>query len=331
MCIRESYRDKSLFNNAYINHWTFKVAEAIWKELIGVAKSSIVVRTVRVLRDNIISNTVALVWSGVPIEDAIRLQIKGIRNIHQYLQDEKEIRSLQLDLTKSTLEDYERSEIKARISTLKNSIKLNPIYPLIEKNMFSTISEDLDTTTSDYTYMNRFYNYFKPQRANKAWEYTEDAVSLAYMGKDTTAFQLMLKATQYSDFVMRYALYEHRMKKIEGSNLSKGDKERSIQELFTEMGNIAIKYEEPTSPWIKYGNDIGLLLFTRYPLRISKALFHLTRNRPSTTLLAALLGYTLGLDVPDPSDTNILNIGLNNPLSVAGNAFEFNGLGHLIN
>ena len=324
-----AYRKLSMFNNKYVNNWVLRVVEAIWKEIIGIAKSSIVIRTFTVLRDNIISNVSALVLSGVPIDKAFKYQLEGVRGIHLFLADEKRARELEFKLN-NTNDSTEKSQIRAEINTIRNTIRNNPIYPLIEANMFNTIAEDLNTTTSDYSYLNRFYEYFRPKKEHKAWDRVEDLASQAYMGKNTMGFQLLLKSTQYSDFVARYAMYKHGMEKINAKKLSPSAKKIEVEELFTKMWRMFIAYDIPTSKQLDYANDTGIALFTRYPLRISRALFSLIRERPATVMSSLLLGYILGIDVPDPTDTTILSSSLLAvPTDVASNAFQLHGLEHM--
>ena len=116
------------------------------------------------------------------------------------------------------------------------------------------------------------------------------------MAKGTIGYDFMMKATQYSDFVSRYALYNHHVNVLKEEGKSE---EEAIQ-----LGmDLFINYELPTSPELQWAQDHGLILFTRYPIRIVKALVNMGLNKPVNAFLGMfLLDKTVG-NVSEPSDS----------------------------
>ena len=49
-----------------------------------------------------------------------------------------------------------------------------------------------------------------------------------------------------------------------------------------------INYDVPTSRGLQYMNDMGAVMFTKYNIRIQKALFQLLKKRPATAMAQAL-------------------------------------------
>ena len=59
---------------------------------------------------------------------------------------------------------------------------------------------------------------------------------------------------------------------------------------------LIINYDLPSNRWVQYANDMGIVRFTKYYLRIQAVLAHLYQNNPARALfLATIENYFSGL------------------------------------
>ena len=83
-----------------------------------------------------------------------------------------------------------------------------------------------------------------------------------------------MKATQFSDFVSRYALYSYQTE-AQKNPISK-------EESLINITNVFIDYDVPTSPQMQWLNDMGFLMYTKYYFRIQRVIMQLIMNMPAT-------------------------------------------------
>lgn len=121
---------------------------------------------------------------------------------------------------------------------------------------------------------------------------------LAYMSHDTKLFKFMNEAAQLSDFVSRYALYKH---KTENEGMSHRDAAGLAMEVF-------VNFDLPTHPLVQYLNDMGLLWFTKYYVRIQKQIIRNFRENTARNLIFNVLNAMTGGAIPSILDS-ILTLG----------------------
>ena len=127
-----------------------------------------------------------------------------------------------------------------------------------------------------------------------------------FVSPGTPLYEFLNNATQYSDFVAKYLLYKHMTEKAK-KKLSKEDALNLADFLF-------INYDVPTSKGLQALNDRGFVMFTKYYIRIQRALMYLFKEHPVTLLgLTAILGMMGSMTAIEPHV--LLNLG--NPFTVA--------------
>jgi hypothetical protein len=114
------------------------------------------------------------------------------------------------------------------------------------------------------------------------------------------------QATQLSDFVARYTLHEHQTTRARNP-LSKAESLEVAEEVF-------INYDVPTHKGLQYLNDSGLMMFTKYYMRIQKTILHLYRQNPGRAMLLITLNNMLG-GIPSLMDAQFFSRLGNNPFS----------------
>ena len=250
--------------------------ERMWQEMVSLTKNFVVIRNVSTMVMNMAANTFLLMAHGVPITDLIKNTKDSMKGGMQY---RKDIALL------TRLEARQRSgvgdpvEVQDQINRLRNRIEANPMYEFISAGMFAGIVEDIDPSQDMYSYQSGLQRKFE-KVYNKVPKLVRRTAEYAFVTPSTPLYQFLHSATQYSDFSAKYVLYKHLSEKA--------DKKLSKEDALQEASNNFINYDVPTSPWMQYANDMGLVMFTKYNLRIQKALFKLIAERPASAIGQAI-------------------------------------------
>ena len=97
----------------------------------------------------------------------------------------------------------------------------------------------------------------------------------------------MNRATVMSDFTARYALYNSLMK---DSDPKDADYDRTKELAIRATRAAFVNYDVGTSRELQYLNDSGILMFSKYYIRILLPLFAAMRQSPGKAFLVYLLG-----------------------------------------
>ena len=251
-----------------------KVEKAI-QDIMRVVKDFIVIRSIDVLWNNVLSNLFMLMAQGINPVTAIKNWSFAVTNVRAYQTQNAELIQLRNDL----LAGKDIKQTEQRIGVLEAQIARNPITKYIEAGLLSSIVEDVTIQDADYTYTSQF-----KQKVDNATGWIPDAVKTAgnwlILSPSTQGYQFLATTTQLSDFVAKYTLAEHLQK-----NGIKFD------EAVLEASQTFINYDVPTSMGMQYANDIGLFMFTKFFLRIQAVLYKLLDKR-----MASVIGQQIAVD-----------------------------------
>jgi len=277
---------------------TARRIESLWQETTAMVKDAIVIKSGTVLTGNLAYNTILLWAKGVPAKDAITGQARAISLGRQYQKDSRELDRLVREVTIIPSKQND-PEIRSRIQFLKNAIYKNPIRELMELGIHQSIVEDVDMINDQYSIKSRFEdaldrNAITRNVIGNTPETIKKGFKIATMQHDTAVYKFLRDATQVSDFAARFVLHENNMK----NGMSKADSIDDIVESF-------VNYELPTHRYLQYGNDIGLVVFTKFFIRIQKIVFNAVRDNPGRSL--ASLGFSdLSGFLPPVTEPNML-------------------------
>lgn len=267
-------------------------------------KDFIVIKSMVVLAWNIVSNMTLNAWEGVPFLKGMAAHSVAIKGALDYRKDSKRLLQLEQALEigyvpKGTL------VIENEIVELRDRIARNPVKPMIDAGLMPTIVEDVETNESRYSYKSRLQRKTE-KYTSKVPSWLRTASKQVYMTHDTGLYKFLSQATQLSDFAARYAMYEHVTTRAKDP-MSQKDALKQAEESF-------VNYDLPSHRKLQFMNDIGIVRFSKYYLRIQKVIARLVRERPARGLmLVALNHYFTGMQtVMDSSWVNHLG---NNPLS----------------
>ena len=289
-----------------------RYTENLIKEITKEAKDFIVVKSGVVTAGNIMSNWMLLKMQGVPIKDIFNYQMEATTGMLRYQKDQQELDKTKLELStelKGMNNPLKVRNLRSKIAELENDLSLNPVNELIQAGVMQSIVEDIEEDVNEYTYKN---DLVKLVESKTEWvnPKVKETVRQAYIAHDTKLYKVLNNAVRMSDFVARYALHQH--------YITREDKPMSKAESISKIVEVFINYDLPTNRMIQYANDIGLLWFTKYVLRVQKVIYDTFRENPSDTIMALLLQNIFG-DVPDIFDSLLgVNKGL---LSVVGDPF----------
>ena len=287
-------------------------AEDIMQEIVRETKDILVVKTGLTLLGNVTSNFTLLYWYGVPLADQLRHHRTAMRGVIDYHRDSRELAALTAQLEADYITGN-RTEMQREVKRLRNEIERNPVKKLIDAGMLPTIVEDVAAEDDIYSYKSLLVK--KAERlTNQLNPSIKAAGRVVYMAKDTKMYQALSYATQVSDFLARYTMYQYATtRKV--NPLSHEDAIQLAADCF-------VNYDVPTHRTIQYLNDMGVVWFTKYYLRIQKVIAHLYVDNPGRGLmLLSLEHFFAGL--PTLTDSSFVN-KLHNPFSVG--AFKYPGV-----
>ena len=292
-----------------------KTMEAYWQGFVGVAKDFIVVKLYSTVMNNMISNNIILAMKMGASENFFKNQVLAYRALDKYLADEGVLKTYQNKLKVGyDLSDTQKKNLSRKIAQMEDTLTKNPVKRLLDEGVFQTISaEELELGDDIYSPRNKVIDKIQPVIDMAVPEGLQTGYKWAYMTHGTPPYKFMLKMTQYSDFIARYTLYQHRMKDVAAK-----DFDIAHEAALDEIKDTFINYDIPTSTGLQYMNDMGLLLFTKFPLRIFKVFLNMLIDKPASyAALYAAEGLVGDLpDIGDSSPLNIITNGFNSPFEI---------------
>lgn len=274
------------------NYPLFKKSVVLAQDLIKTIakqyKFEIVLRMPGVILGNIISNIIICTIHGMSPLEAYNMHCEGLKNLKLYQRQMKELQVIKVRSKMGEKID------KIKLENLQRAMANNPVAPLIEHGLWSTIQtfEDVNVAEKDNSYVARIFDKYVPEDTK-----LRGAIDAIYVTNKTTIGQQLTNIVQASDFMARYALY-YRLQKI---NASRSKEEKwSEKDILNRVSDEFINYDLPTSKLIKFFNDYGLTTFTRYATRIQKNLIKLGEDRPLYSAMYLAFQAFLGIDFTDP-------------------------------
>jgi DNA-binding Lrp family transcriptional regulator len=280
-----------------------KFAEDWVQEIVGELKQNIIVKTFMVTLSNAISNSLYLKMAGMSVTNIIKYQAEAYSQAFRYQEDIAELDTLELKLSSDSAR-FNTKENRERVAELRDAISNNPVTELMDAGVLQTVVEDAQLEDLDFTNRKGLMDKLDD---NTQWVPTviKDGVKQIVITKDTKIYKLLNNAALLSDFSSRYALYK------QYTTVSQQfDKETAIARVMDEFVN----FDLPTHKFIQYLNDMGLLWFSKYMIRIQKILTYRLMETPVAALSTLFMAGFNG--TPTPFDAAVL---INrNPLSAFG-------------
>ena len=131
------------------------------------------------------------------------------------------------------------------------------------------------------------------KRDSKLASGIQTGLDTMFITQNTTGYKILSKATQYSDFVARYAVYTYKTEV----------KKEDPQEAFDMVLKTYINYETPSNKWLEYLNSTGFVMFSKYPMRILQVLHATLTRSPANLISYLLLEEIMDKDWSDPTNS----------------------------
>lgn len=257
--------------------------ERAWQELYKEVKDIFVIKNLSTLLGNIYSNASMLWMLGV--EDGWHHQWVALRGIMAYENDMRKLAALEAKLN-NNYGFGNRKETENEIAKLRDAIARNPVTRLVDAGMMPTIVEDVDMVDDPYSYKSSLGEWFDRKTA-KAPAGLKTAAKAVYMTHDTPLYKVLSRTTQYSDFVARYALYQHLT--------TKADQPLSHEDAIFEALETFVHYDVPMHRTLQYMDDMGFTPFMKYFFRVQRVLVKSLKEHPARVLGMATLNNFLDL------------------------------------
>lgn len=281
----------------------------------SVVKDNVVVKNLFTTLFNIVSNFLHLLANDIPVRHAFSGTVRGWREAakyNKYRQKQYEIER-EMAITPAQTDSYRK--LMSELNQVKTMMTSSPVHPLMQAGLFQTIVEDIDTSTTPFSYKGKI------ARKMEKWSSSKRVGPLAKFGKymyvtqDTKLYKMMNQPIQLSDFAARFAMYEF---------LTQVSPERiDSEEALNQVSEHFVNYDIPTSPQLQWLNDHGLMLFSKYYLRILKPVYDTFLDKPASTVLSLML--TSGNLLTSPLETVVTSSvfdKITNPVSSALDAWD---------
>lgn len=290
--------------------------EELMQALAKTVKDIIVIKSGMVTLGNMVSNVVLLKMMGVPLTDIIKGHKDSYSAMRKYKKQNQEVEQLRIKLASANLTNNQRTVYESRMIELEDDMAANPVVDMIDQGLLSTIVEDVDTEVEEY----KLRQKVKRKVSEAGWEdRLEDATNRIPKGlrdvakealvmQGSNLYDFLSEAAQFSDFGARYVLYKNKV-----------EKGMSPEQAAGYVMDIFIDYDLPTHKGMQYLNDLGLLLFTKYLIRVQRIIGKTFLENPARTTMIMLLQNFFG-DIPDIMDSTM--IVETNPLTRIANPVE---------
>jgi hypothetical protein len=292
--------EERMFKDAIADNFAKRMAvyvmqgERGWQDIYKEVKDIIVVKNLVTLVGNVYSNASLLYLMGV--DDGWSKQLVALRGIMAYETDHKKL----MELEAKRDSGYGNADAN-EIARLKDAITRNPVTRLVDSGLMPTIVEDVDLNEDPYSYKSQLGEALEAY-TNKVPTAVKQVAKTVYMTHDTPLYKLLSRATQYSDFIARFALYEHAV------NNEGATHEQAVQKSLRAF----VHYDVPMQRNLQYLDDMGLTPFMKYFYRIQRVLFETTKERPARVLGMVLLNRFADLG-PIVLDSSVVQHVGNNP------------------
>lgn len=283
-------------NLQYINEY-IKLAGDIWQEMIKILKIDVVIKTPKVLLDNIRSNLFLQSVLGQLPWEAVMGQIRMFKATKQYLKMEQK----RLELESLIKSKNGTSEDRAKLMRLQSMMKDSPVADTMAAGLFTGVVDEINlsglqskTRAEDVV---EKYTRWIPQ-------VVKSFGNAVYINKDTWLFKALSMVLQYSDFVMRTSRYHYL--------LSIGVNKNVALKTVLDEG---INYDRDLGGELAWIKSMGPWWFFNYVFGATKNMLAKMKDRPSAVII---LEMSL---MPNPTDSAVWNKDFGNnmygPLDLA--------------
>jgi hypothetical protein len=249
-----------------------------------MAKTNIVVRNFAVTGGNYVSNIMYLRSRGVSnikiTDDSREAWVTGLK----YQADKLNLQETQTTLAvlkKQAHPDQNKiKELNDKIIQYENDLFRNPTRDFIESGGMPDMVDDYDTAGgAKELYPNQLEKALDSVSAKigKLSKKAESMTNSLFLTQDREGFKVLNNAVKMTDFVARYVLYKHY------TDEARGNARKSHVDAMSAVQDEFINFRIPTHKMLQYGNDVGLVWFSKYQLRVLIVMANSMKDKPFQT------------------------------------------------
>lgn len=280
--------------------------EDVWQAVVMATKSNLVIKSWSTFTGNLRSNWSQLILMGVNPVAIFKHHRVALKGAWAYRKDSAELFALQQQVATGYLQPGNTmTAIEDRILRLEDAMARNPVKPLIDAGLMPTIVEDVAVNDDIYSYKSRFTKWTE-KGTSKINPHVVEAAKWLLMTEDSTPYKVMSYGAQISDFLARYTLYQH--------ETTKSKKPMKHEEAIQLASDAFINYDIPTHRMTQYLNDTGMVMFTKYYVRIQRMIARLYKNHPGRIMMMLGTEAWLGAQ-PTVLDSSVL-VRWGNPMNM---------------
>lgn len=257
-------------------------AERAIQYTTSTARNYIVVRSCVIPFNNIVSNIIQLRMRGIPYSEIA----KGIRTKTMELEEYRRIEKQNIQLKSKLITAKSRQEKQKLENRLENNlqrIKTMSIYPMIKAGELSSLA-DVGDEYNDSIFTGKWADKINEEVA-KIPEPIVKAGKWLSVSKDTGLYKLMEKATIYGDFIAKSIYFD----RLLGDGVKLENAQRMAMEEFVNYDMMAGRTRE-------YLENMGIIWFYNYKLRISKIAMDIFLHNPASWIFGELITPQWALD-----------------------------------
>lgn len=251
--------------------------EDIWQAIAYMIKDNWVIKNFFTSWSNELANNTELWALGISPQDIVRNKVIAFKGIITYQRDKDRLNELEWRL-EADLVGPDKAAAEQEIIELRDAMQRNPVAFMIEEGLFQTIVEDVAQEMDPYAYQNRLVQWTEDKVDKHVPHWAKKVGKTVFMTHDTPIYKIMNRFPSYSDFTARYTVYQHFTQK-------KGMEHAKAIQL---AEDAFVNYDRPQHKGLQYVNDMGILPFTKYYIRIQRVLFHIMEENPARMLSLVL-------------------------------------------
>lgn len=248
----------------------------------STARNYIVVRSCVIPFNNIVSNIIQLRMRGISYTEIA----KGIRTKTMELEEYRRIEKQNIQLKSKLItakSRQERQKLENRLENNLQRIKTMSIYPMIKAGELSSLA-DVGDEYNDSIFTGKWADKINEEVA-KIPEPIVKAGKWLSVSKDTGLYKLMEKATIYGDFIAKSIYFD----RLLGDGVKLENAQRMAMEEFVNYDMMAGRTRE-------YLENMGIIWFYNYKLRISKIAMDIFLHNPASWIFGELITPQWALD-----------------------------------
>jgi hypothetical protein len=202
------------------------------------------------------------------------------------------------------LQSSGRKGLEGKIEALEKTLRENPMRDLVVDGQHGTIVEEVDfRITEKKEHVEAVLDKLLDSLENKIG--TDKISSIrksVYITKETTIAKAIEKLTSFNDISNRKVIMDKLSHDLD-SKVEKGTELHDIkkQEILDYLDQLFANYSYLDPKFLKYLNNIGALIFTKFFLRIAKGEYRAFKRNPLNLAMFESFDAFI-LDVADPTD-----------------------------